>query len=203
MPRPCSIWAICCWNCRSGLKNGRLFPSSVIQTALLIWHNLQALGLCSFVLLESQSNFLLSEGTLQAQNNMQLWNYSPQKNIPALCRLQQRRTSSRNFCKSKHSISFLQMLMHPNKMGNLEMINLLCENSSKHIAASFPDGEIHVHQAFHQALRFTWMRLCVCSLCCFPAPAHIPPSLLCLFKEGLAMPKMWIHWPPSCVMFYL
>lgn len=94
-------------------------------------------------------------------------------------------TSSRNFCKSKHSISFLQMLVHPNKMGNLEMINLLCENSSKHIAALFPDGEIHVHQASQQVLRFTWMRLCVCSLYHFPAPAHIPPSLLCLLKEGL------------------
>lgn len=97
-------------------------------------------------------------------------------------------TSSRNFCKSKHSISFLQMLVHPNKMGNLEMINLLCENSSKHIAASFPDGEIHVHQAFLQALRFTWMRLCVCSLCPFPAPAHIPlPFCVCSKKALLAV----------------
>lgn len=102
-------------------------------------------------------------------------------------------TSSRNFCNSKHSISFLQMLVHPNKMGNLEMINLLCENSSKHIAASFPDGEIHVHQAFHQALRFTWMRLCMCSLLLSFSCTH-PPSLLCLFKEGLTCNQSY----PKC-----
>lgn len=96
-------------------------------------------------------------------------------------------TSSRNFCKSKHGFSFLQMLIHPNKMGNLEMINLLCENSSKHIAASFPDGEIRIHQAFHQPLIFTWIRLCVCSIRHFPAHAHTPPSLLWLFKEVLTI----------------
>lgn len=97
-------------------------------------------------------------------------------------------------CKSKQGFSFLQMLIHSTKMGNLEMINLLCENSSKHIAASFPDGEISIHQPFHQPLRFTWMRLCVCSLCCFPARAGTPPSLLWLLKEVLTCNQLY----PTC-----
>lgn len=80
------------------------------------------------------------------------------------------------------------MLIHPNQMGNLEMINLLCENSSKHIAASFPDGEICIHQAFHQPLRVTWMRLCVCSLCPFPARVCTPLCFCeCSMKFSLAI----------------
>lgn len=48
---------------------------------------------------------------------------------------------------ARRNMTFLQMSVHPNKLGNLEVINLLCENSSKHIAASFPDGEICIQQA--------------------------------------------------------
>ena len=48
------------------------FFSSVIQTVLFIWYNLQALDQCLLALNENpRSTFL------QAQNNMQLWNYIP------------------------------------------------------------------------------------------------------------------------------